>query len=50
MSQRAYYSSPGVDYKNLIWEIAIIKSMRYYVKKTCLLIAPISLIESMVYG
>ena len=34
MSQRAYYSSPGVDCKNLLWEIAIIKNMRYHVKKT----------------
>ena len=33
MSQRVYYSSQGVDYKNLLWEIAIIKNMRYHVKK-----------------
>ena len=33
MSQRAYHSSPGVDCKNLLWEIAIIKSIHYHVKK-----------------
>ena len=34
MSQRAYYSFRGVDCKNLLWEIAIIKNMRYHAKKT----------------
>ena len=49
MSQRAYYSSPGVDCENLLLEIAIIKNMRYHVKN-CLLIAPIILTESLVHG
>ena len=49
MSQKAYYSSPGVDCKNLLWEIAIIKNMRYRVK-SCLLIAPIIFNESLVQG
>ena len=47
MYQRAYYSSPGVNCKNLLWEIAIIKNMRYDVKN-CLLIALIILTESLV--
>ena len=47
MFQRAYYSSPGVNCKNLLWEIAIIKNMRYHVKN-CLLIARIILTESLV--
>ena len=34
MSQKAYYSSPGVDCKNLLWEIAIIKNMRKNYEKT----------------
>ena len=33
LSQRVYYSSLGVDCKNLLREIAIIKDMRYHVKK-----------------
>ena len=33
MSQRAYYSSLGVDCKNLLWEIAIVKNIYYHVKK-----------------
>ena len=47
MFQRAYYSSPGVNCKNLLWEIAIIKNMHYHVKN-CLLIARIILTESLV--
>ena len=50
MSQKAYYSSPDIDCKNLLWEIAIIKNMRYHMKKSCFLIAPIILNESMVHG
>ena len=34
MSQNAYYSCLGVDCKNLLLEIAIIKNMRYHAKKT----------------
>ena len=36
MSQGAYYSCPGGDYKNLLCErlLFIIKNMRYHVKKT----------------
>ena len=33
MCQRAYYSSLGVDCKNLWWEIAIIKNIYYHVEK-----------------
>ena len=33
MSQRAYYRSRGTDCKSLLWEIAIIKSIRHHVKK-----------------
>ena len=32
-SPRAYYSSLGVNCKNLLWEIAIIKNIHYHVKK-----------------
>ena len=34
MSQRAYYSSPSVDCKNLLWEIAIIKKHALPCEKT----------------
>ena len=48
MSQRAYYSFPGVDWKYLLWEIAVIKNMRYHVKNcSCY---PVILIESLVHG
>ena len=33
MSQRAYFSSLGVDCKNLLWGIAIIKNIHYHVNK-----------------
>ena len=36
MYQRAYYSSLGLDCKNLLSDIAIIKNIHYHVKKLCL--------------
>ena len=50
MSQKAYYSSPKVDCKNLLWEIAIIKNMFTLWKKKCLLISHIILTMSLVHG
>ena len=30
--QKAYYSYPGVNCKNILWEIAIIKNMCHHVE------------------
>ena len=50
MSQRAYYSSPVVDCKNLLWKIATIKNIVLPCEKNCLLITPIILTASLIYG
>ena len=36
MSQGVYHSFPGVDCKNLLCKIAIIRNMRYHVKQLSL--------------